>query len=75
MKNEEKKEADYSEAFHVTGFCRNHLATGFREDLPSVRLCGLKERKVTNAALPGAKSSIKTLEIPDEHHFIPEGTH
>lgn len=33
--------------FHVMGFCRNYLATGFREDFPSVRLCGLKERKVT----------------------------
>lgn len=37
--------------FHVMGFCRNYLPTGFREDFPSVRLCGLKERKVTATVL------------------------
>lgn len=37
--------------FHVMGFCRNYLATGFREDFPSVRLCGLKERKVMATVL------------------------
>ncbi|TKS81437.1 Eukaryotic translation initiation factor 4 gamma 1 [Collichthys lucidus] len=38
-------EHGHRESFHVMGFCRNYLATGFREDFPSVRLCGLKERK------------------------------
>lgn len=31
---------------HVIGFYRNYRSTGFREDFPSVRVCGLKERTV-----------------------------
>lgn len=40
--------------------------TGFREDFPPVRLCGLKERKVTPRCR--AKLCIKLLKI---HHVTP----
>lgn len=42
------------------------LATGFREDFPSVRLRGLKERKVTSRS--SAKFCIKTCNIYDTCH-------